>query len=156
MVDTERRPVRAEKEEFKDLEQMHKALEGYMADRSKDPAVLMDGDVRIEIPPSLFAILCDAVGVLLDGGAVAIMPYHHELTTQDAADYLGVSRPHLISLLDKESIPYHFTGTHRRMRLGDIEEYRKRRDANRRAVLDELTRDAYELGLYNAPPDKRI
>lgn len=77
------------------------------------------------------------------------MPYHQEITTQDAADYLGVSRPYLIKLLDTEDIPYHYVGSQRRIRLSDLEEYRRQRDEQRRATLDEMTRDAYELGFYD-------
>jgi excisionase family DNA binding protein len=117
------------------------------------PVMLLSGDREIELPHAVLRVLTEAVEVLLEGGAVAVLPYHAELTTQAAADYLGVSRPYLIKLLERGELPYRKLNSHRRIMLQDVEEYRQRRDAARRAALAELTRESFELGLYQEPVD---
>jgi excisionase family DNA binding protein len=79
---------------------------------------------------------------------VQIIPDASELTTQQAADFLNVSRPYLIGLLEADEIPYRKVGTHRRIRFEDLREYRRRDDLKRRQAADELTRLSEELGLY--------
>src|SRR5665811_1063446 len=81
------------------------------------------------------------------GNAVSIVPVHHELTTQQAAVLLGVSRPHLVKLVDAGEIPHHKTGSHRRIYFEDLMRYRDVRDAQRAAALRELTRKSAEYGL---------
>jgi excisionase family DNA binding protein len=71
-----------------------------------------------------------------------------ELTTQQAADILQMSRPYLIKLLEHNEIPFIKTGTHRRIRLNDLMEYKKRREAERAQGLTELTQLSQEYGLY--------
>ncbi len=109
----------------------------------------MAGDQRVEIPESILDVIQQAADILCAGGAVSIIPYDTALTTQQAADFLGVSRPYLISILDDEGIEYSYVGTHRRIALSEIDRYRQRRDAERRNVLDAMTRDAFEMGLYD-------
>jgi excisionase family DNA binding protein len=117
------------------------------------PVLLISGDREVELPHAVLRVLSEAVDVLLEGGAVAVLPYHTELTTQAAADYLGVSRPYLIKLLERGELPYRKLNSHRRIMLQDVEEYRHRRDAARRSALAELTRESFELGLYREPVD---
>ena len=82
---------------------------------------------------------------MADGRSITLVPHDKELTTQEAADILHVSRPHLIKLLDRGDLPFHRVGTHRRIRIEDVLTYRDRRDAERSAALDELTKLSEEL-----------
>lgn len=143
MVATDIRTIQADDEEQERLHQISDFL------NHRRPAVLMNDDHHVEIPESLFDVIRQAVNILQDGGAVSIVPYNVALTTQQAADYLGVSRPYLISILDKEHIQYTYVGTHRRIALSEIEKYRQRRDAERQGILDTMTREAHEMGLYD-------
>lgn len=107
---------------------------------------------RLDIPPSVFHILMQAVHDLSRGRSVAIIHYDHELTTQEAADLINVSRPHLIKLLDDDRIPYHKVGTHRRIRMGDLMGYKGLRDRKREEALQKLHQMSEDLGLYNEEP----
>ena len=102
---------------------------------------------QLEIPNSIYKVLVAAVGAMAQGNAVSIVPVHHELTTQQAAGLLGVSRPHLVKLVDAGEIPHHKTGSHRRIYFEDLMRYRGLRDAQRSEALRELTRKSAEYGL---------
>ncbi len=113
-------------------------------------ALVGPGGDRGELPASLCRVLVQAVRELVIGNGVAVLPAAAELTTQRAADLLNVSRPYLISLLERGEIRYRTVGTHRRVKLSDLVAYQAKRDAERRRRLDALTRDGDELGLYRA------
>lgn len=157
------RPVRARQEDLELLQEIaeylgrHRRSSRAKTSESETPrALLVDREThqQLEIPSPLFEVVCEAVDVLLKGGAVAIMPYHTQLTTQEAANYLGVSRPHLISLLDEGKIPYSRLRSHRRIRLRDLEDYRINRDEERRQALADLSREIYDAGLYGLPGEE--
>lgn len=93
-------------------------------------------------------MLAQILAMLANGQGVQIMPDAAELTTQQAADFLNVSRPYLIKLLEAGEIPFHMVGTHRRIRFQDLREYGRNDDLARRRAADELTRLSQELGLY--------
>lgn len=119
-----------------------------------------DSGTSSQVPEPLFDVIREAIDILLEGGAVAVMPYHAELTTQEAADYLGVSRPYLISLLEEGLIPYRKLRSHRRIVVRDLELYRLKRDAERKRALDDLSREMYAAGLYGVmsepEPDAQV
>jgi excisionase family DNA binding protein len=98
----------------------------------------------------LLSILRTVVEQLRAGNGVSVAPLHAELTTFEAAELLGVSRPHLVKLLEQAAMPYRMVGSHRRVRLVDVLAYRDRQDARSRQALAELTAQAEELGLYDA------
>lgn len=106
-----------------------------------------DGE-RVPLSPSVQAVLAQAVHELARGNAVAVVPVYAELTTQQAADLLNVSRPFLVQLLESGALPFHRVGSHRRVRCQDLLAYRQRRSEARRAALAALAREAQEAGLY--------
>lgn len=103
----------------------------------------------IELPEAVYQILTQVVQAMSQGLAVAVMPLHLELTTQEAANLLNVSRQYLVQLLDRGAIPYTKTGTHRRIRYGDLVAYKDIRDQQRHAGLRRLARLSEELGMYD-------
>lgn len=106
------------------------------------------GIVRtIAIPTSALRLLLDVLTEIGQGNAVSILPVQAELTTQEAADALNVSRPFLVQLLEKGDIPFHKVGTHRRIRYLDVLSYKKQIDAERNKALDLLAAQAQELDM---------
>ena len=86
---------------------------------------------------------------MAQGNAVTLIPVHAELTTQEAADLLNVSRPFLIKLVDTGEIPCRKVGRHRRIRYNDLMAYKQRNDRLRRQALDEIVGISQELNLYD-------
>lgn len=103
----------------------------------------------IELPGSVMEMLQQVIQVLASGDAITVVPVARELTTQQAADILNVSRQYLVRLLDGGRIPHRKSGTHRRVRLDDVLAFKRLRDRERMASLDELSRLSQELGGYD-------
>jgi excisionase family DNA binding protein len=116
-----------------------------------EPAGLVgpDGE-QVPLPVEVYEVLVRVVEAMKAGKAITVAPLEQRLTTQQAADLLGISRPTLIKLLEENEIPYEKPGRHRRIRLSDVLAYRDRRRQERRARLADITRQAVEDGLYNA------
>lgn len=108
---------------------------------------VIDDKQDITVPVSALRLLVDILAQMAEGNAVTIMPIHAELTTQQAADFLNVSRPHLVGLLERNELSYRKVGTHRRILFKDLLEYQARSKVARKQALDELARQAQELGM---------
>lgn len=102
----------------------------------------------VVLPRSVIHLLLDLLANLAGGHAVTIIPAKAELTTQQAADMLNVSRPHLVKLLTDGTIPYRQVGTHRRVSAEDLERYRRKQEIETRKAADKLVELDQELGLY--------
>lgn len=101
----------------------------------------------ISIPLSAFRLLNDILTEMAKGNAVTLIPVHAELTTQQAADLLNVSRPFLVEQLEKGAIPHRKVGTHRRILFKDLMAYKQSMDRNRLKSLEELSAIDQELKL---------
>lgn len=99
------------------------------------------------LPPSALRLLQSILNELGQGHGVTLTPIRAELTTQQAADLLNVSRPHLVKLLDEGAMPSHKVGSHRRVQLADLLAYRKEWHAKRHAALEELQALSQELDM---------
>ncbi len=106
-----------------------------------------DTDATLEIPGEALRLLVDVLAQLADGNAVTVAPVYAELTTQQAADLLNVSRPYLVKLLEEEKIPHRRVGNRRRVLLTDLMAYKRLDDVDRHAVASNLTAEAQRLGL---------
>ena len=112
-------------------------------------------DVAVEGSGEVIRLSQDVAGLLRDilantaaGRSVSVIPTSAELTTQQAADLLNVSRPHVIKLMDDGVLEGHKVGTHRRLYASDVQAYKHQRDIKQRATADELTALTDHLGLY--------
>lgn len=127
-----------------------KELERVLAQSTMERAQLVgpEGE-HLALPEPIRAALRQIIPYLLRGDAVSLVPVHRQLTTQQAADFLNMSRPYLVKLLREGTIPHTLVGTHRRVYLRDLLEYKRLRDAEHRKVLDEMAALAEELGIYD-------
>jgi len=146
-TDESRTPIAAPEAEAAAVLQLRDFMAAKPAGERHHASLRSPDGHQLEIPNSIYRVLVAAVAAMAQGNAVSIVPVHHELTTQQAAELLGVSRPHLVKLVDAGEIPHHKTGSHRRIYFEDLMRYRDVRDAQRAAALRELTRKSAEYGL---------
>lgn len=106
----------------------------------------------IAVPAAVFRMLVKMLVEMGNGNAVAMVPVHAELTTQQAADLLNVSRPHLIKLLDSKALGFRMVGTHRKLKARDVLNYRDRTAHARAEGLKRMVELDEELGLYDDEP----
>ena len=102
---------------------------------------------EVTIPSSALKLLIEVLTQLGQGNSVNITPIHAELTTQEAADMLNMSRPTLIKLLDSDQIPHFRKGNRRKVAFVDVVSFRTNLDKQRLSALDELSALDQELGL---------
>lgn len=109
---------------------------------------MIDSDGEIEVPVAALRMLVDILNNMAAGNAVSLVPIHAELTTQQTADFLNVSRPYVVGLLERGALAHHMVGTHRRVYFRDLMAYKNARLAKSKAQLIELAREAQEQGFY--------
>ena len=102
---------------------------------------------HVKIPVSAFKFLNTILEHMAQGKAISIIPSSAEITTQQAAEMLNVSRPHVVKLLEEGELPFHKVGTHRRIKLKDLEKYRSKMEKEREEALTELAKQAQELDM---------
>ena len=117
--------------------------------QSGDAALVGPTGRRHKIPSDLYGLFLKVLALLERGQAISIVPYMQELTTQQAADLLGVSRQFFVRLLTDGKLTFHMVGTHRRIYLKDLLEFKKERDQKRHKALDEMARRDVEDGTYD-------
>lgn len=109
---------------------------------------VIDGKDEIEVPVAALRMLVDILANMAAGNAMSLMPIHAELTTQEAADFLNVSRPYFIGLLDRGELAHHKVGTHRRVYFRDLLAYHEAELKKSHEALNELAKLSQELGMY--------
>ncbi|MCJ2140368.1 helix-turn-helix domain-containing protein [Methylobacterium sp. E-066] len=109
--------------------------------------VMESVDVVVPVPARALRLIVDVLTYMGDQKAVSFIPHDAELTTQQAADLLNVSRPHLIGLLERGELPFRRVGAHRRVRAADLIEHKRRDEAQRKDALDRMADLTQDLGL---------
>lgn len=112
--------------------------------------VIDDNGNEVELPKALFAFLGHLLHQMEQRRTITLMPQDEQFTTQAAADYLGMSRQHLVNLLEGGTIPFTRVGSHRRVSFQALRDFEKQRDADRKAALRSLADAVDEAGLYDA------
>ena len=114
------------------------------------PALVNAAGERLDLPQPVFDMLVHVLRSVRERRAVVMLPEDEAFTTQAAADYLGMSRPFLVGLLERGEIPFHHVGSHRRIVFKDLMDYEQKRDAARRASMDQLLKKVQSAGLDDA------
>jgi excisionase family DNA binding protein len=117
-------------------------------------ALLLGPDSEcVPLPEEVYKVLTAVVEALRAGKVITVVPQTQRLTTQEAADFLGISRPTLVKLLDQGKIPFEQPGRHRRILFSDLLSYVRRRREERTAALDRMTEEPSEAGIYGGRPE---
>lgn len=130
------------------LRRVRRYLSTHAAERAIRVVVGGDPDDALSLPRDAVDLLARVLAHMAAGQGVSVVPAHAELTTQQAADLLNVSRPYLISLLDAGKIAHRKVGKHRRVRVDSLLEFQRKDDHERHEAADELSKLNQDLGLY--------
>jgi excisionase family DNA binding protein len=125
-------------------------LAAFLGEEPEYRIQLLDGGQPSEtlaVPAVAMRMFVHLLSEIAKGHAVTLIPIDAELSTNQAADLLNVSRPYLIQLLEKGEVPFHKVGAHRRVKFNDLIAYKQEIDARRRQALDELAEDGQRLGM---------
>lgn len=150
----ERRSLVPSTQHEQDFERLAKVLHTAQTIGEPEPALLVSptGD-RQEVPAEILELLAYIVTSLAHGKGITVMPTDAQLTTQQAADHLGISRPTLVKLLEAGEIPFTKVGRHRRVDLEDLIQYESSTHEKRRQTLRDLTQEAGSAGQYFDTPE---
>ena len=141
----------------RDQQEIEQASKLYRSLRQQGTAALIGPDgARIDLPPFVHEFLVQVVEQMQEGKALAMLPLMEELSTQAAADLLGVSRQFFVRECEAHKLPFHYTGTHRRVLLKDLLDYKKLREQARREAIVRIARQSEALGEYAKfiPPEE--
>lgn len=131
-----------------------RALSSFFESHRQQAALVGPDGERVDLPAPVYLVLMDVVEAMQGGRAITVAPTSTRLTTQEAADLLGVSRPTLVKLLEAGRIAYEQPGRHRRVRLADLLDYRDAAKRERKEALDDMTRDAAATGDYDSTAEE--
>jgi excisionase family DNA binding protein len=146
-IPDQQKPRIPTQEEIQLAEESSQKLSSFISSTKDVSIQLVHKGKNIEailIPPLALQLLALILHQMAQGNAVTIMPIHAELTTQEAADLLNVSRPYLVKLLEEGKIPFYKVGTKRRISARDVLSYKKNIDQKRLDILDKLANDAQQ------------
>jgi len=128
-------------------------LASYLTKGSRTQSIQLIDDKNnahlVEVPTAALHLLVNILDEFASGNAVEVVPIHSKLTTQEAANLLNVSRPYLIKLLEEGKLPFHYVGSHRRIRFDDLIAFREEQDRKSEEAMTELVRLSEEMGLYD-------
>jgi excisionase family DNA binding protein len=151
MVRTSTQPVMPDEEAARTSARALERVQAYLVRHRAGPTTVRLVDDQLEdelvVPREAVELLATVLAHLANGRGVSIVPADAELTTQQAADMLNVSRPYLIGLLDAGEVEFRKVGTHRRVLAGSLLDYKRRDDVRRREAADELSVLTQEMGL---------
>lgn len=146
-------PSEAEQVEAEDLVRMFAELSA--ARPASRPALVAADGTRYELPQAIFEAVQQVAEALSQGRGVTVASRNARLTTQQAADFLGISRPTFVRILERGELPMEKPGRHRFVRLQDLLDYQSRTRSGRRKALEDMVTEAEELGLYDTT-DRRV
>lgn len=140
-------PLRPTEEDIRHAAESSRKLAAIIGHGETAQLQLYDGDEKLAVPLLAIRLLADILNQMARGNAISLIPIGHTLTTQQAADLLNVSRPYLVKLLEEGKIAYTKVGRHRRVKYEDLLAYMEQIDAQSRQAVDDLSRQAQELGM---------
>jgi len=133
----------------KQLEDRQAATEALTALRRRPRRFTLPDGTTVRLPKAALDELIEMLDAAAHGEDATVLRTPREVTTQQAATLLNVSRPTLVKLIDEGTLPARMVGSHRRVMLSELLAYRDKIVAERRAILDQMTRNAEDLGLYD-------
>lgn len=152
MANTERtHTVFPDEQQIAAAAESRRQIEAFLSSKDENQRIELVGKTQqrvvVELPTFALRLLGDILSELASGNAVRVVTIHSELTTQEGADLLNVSRPHLVKLLEAGELPHTKTGSHRRVKLADLMAFKEQRDQAGHEAINELTSQAQKLGM---------
>lgn len=124
-------------------------LRAFSRNKVRQQTLTISGDeaVTVQLPPETFELLMDILAQLAGGNGVTVVPINAELTTQQVADMLNVSRPYVVKILDEGAMPFRKVGTHRRVKVADLLAYKAQDTQKRQEAMEALAAQAQDLDM---------
>jgi len=146
-METDLEVPRLEGDQLNQVARAHRELATGLAGKKKASIrLVVDGCGAVAVPRAVFELFVAALEALAEGEAVTLIPSEKEVTTQEAAEYLNVSRTYVVQLLERGEIPFRKVGTHRRIRFSDLRKYREMDDRKRDEIIKHIAREMEDMG----------